>query len=355
MRSAALLAAAFSVCTAVGTTRADDNPEFPCRYLTTTNVTFSVNASTVYADSRVICYDEYTNETQGHFEAVAWVVDETVASIVGEDSCQRWCYQSRWVGSVGVISVPDHCYRSQVEASSSFYMQGAGSSQQCAPPEDEDGGGGDPPGRENIDPGGCVPLNGGCSPLILDLNGDGIHTTSIEDSPVLFDISGNGVMDVVAWTNPTTEEGILYFDHNHNGRIDGGKELFGNVTLLPDETPASNGFGALAAYDRPERDGNGDGVISPHDGVWGRLRIWIDRNHDGDMTSDENYSLGSLHVLEIHVTYVDMTGAPELATDSSGNRHLQQGTFVRRITGQGRQNAVVTRAVHDVWFVADLR
>ena len=51
-------------------------------------------------------------------------------------------------------------------------------------------------------------------------------------------------------------------DRNGNGRIDNGKELFG------DQHGAANGFQALAAF-----DGNRDGSIDARDAVYGDLRL----------------------------------------------------------------------------------
>jgi hypothetical protein len=218
--------------------------------------------------------------------------------------------------------------------------------------QDAERGGGEDPGDRDLDPeGGCSYEEYPCSPLIFDLNGDGLFTTRFEDGPVSFDLSADGTVDLTAWTNPVTEEGILYFDHNHNGRIDGGNELFGDATFLENDERARHGFEALAAYDRAASGGNGDGVISPGDAVWGKLRLWIDRSHDALMTSDENYTLGAASILSISLTYMDWSRTPHLVTDTSGNRHLLQGTFLMR----SRNGKKVTRAVHDVYFRADIR
>lgn len=211
-------------------------------------------------------------------------------------------------------------------------------------PGEDDGGGGPPP--ENGDPGGCSFAEFPCSPLVLDLNGDGIHTTSAADWPVMFDLNGDGISHPIAWTNPATAEGILYFDHNHNGVIDGGAELFGDATILPDGARARNGFEALAAYDQAGHGGNGDGVISPADAVWGKLRLWVDRDHDGVMIASENDSLGAMHIVEVSVKY-----AETMMVDPQGNHHKQQSTFKQRIIGSSWEK-IVTRAIHDVYFRA---
>lgn len=186
---------------------------------------------------------------------------------------------------------------------------------------------------------------GACSPLVLDLNGDGIHTTDVETDPVAFDLTGDGRLDLVGWTHPSTEEGLLYYDHNHNRVIDGGAELFGEVTMLPDGRRAQNGFEALAAYDDPAHGGNGDGVISSADRVWGRIRLWVDRNHDGLMTNDENYSLGEVKVVQLDLGYEQAAGGEQYGLDVAGNYHFYSGSFVQQIRGRE-----ILRALHDIYF-----
>jgi hypothetical protein len=183
-----------------------------------------------------------------------------------------------------------------------------------------------------------------CSPLILDLDGDGILTTSLH-AGVDFDISGDGKLDRTAWTVPGTEDAILYFDENRNRVIDGGLELFGDAAILPDGRRASHGFEALAALDE-----NSDGLISPADTVWGRLRLWIDRNHDGEMTIEESYALSEQGVFTLDLSYVVMTREQNFGLDPSGNRHLLQGRFEQRVQGD-----VVSRPMHDVFFQVHLR
>ena len=82
------------------------------------------------------------------------------------------------------------------------------------------------------------------SPLILDLDGNGVETVSVNDG-VYFDHDGNGFAEKSGWVSEN--DGILVRDLNNNGQIDGGNELFGDQTLLSDDTKAANGFEALAA------------------------------------------------------------------------------------------------------------
>jgi len=166
---------------------------------------------------------------------------------------------------------------------------------------------------------------------------------------VWFDLNGNGVADLTAWTDPDHEDGFLYVDWNRNRTIDGGRELFGDATIMPDGTRASHGYEALAAYDDPRYGGNGDGTISNADRIWSRLRVWVDRNHDALITPDENYSLGEARIVSISLEY-DVYG-PEAGygADGNGNWHLMRGTCRTRERGRVQQ-----RAMHEVWFAADL-
>jgi len=85
-------------------------------------------------------------------------------------------------------------------------------------------------------------------PLVLDLDGDGITTTSVTNGP-WFDHDSNGFVERSGWISPY--DGFLVMDRNGNGFIDDGKELFGNETILSNGIKAANGFEAL-----DELDGN---------------------------------------------------------------------------------------------------
>lgn len=112
-------------------------------------------------------------------------------------------------------------------------------------------------------------------PLVLDLDGNGIDLTTAETG-VLFDIDGDGARDRTAWV--AGKDAFLALDRNGNGRIDDGRELFG------EQNGASSGFAELARFDQ-----DGNGVIDARDAVFNSLILL---RGDGSMSrlKDEGIS-----------------------------------------------------------------
>lgn len=98
---------------------------------------------------------------------------------------------------------------------------------------------------------------GQVDPLILDLDGDGITTSHVNDNKQ-FDIDGDGTVDQTAWIGGN--DALLALDRNDDGIINDGTELFG------DQNGAKDGFAELAKY-----DDNNDGVINNKDKVFSSL------------------------------------------------------------------------------------
>ena len=117
------------------------------------------------------------------------------------------------------------------------------------------------------------------TPLILDLDGDGVETTSLNDGSY-FDHDANGFAEQTGWAG--ADDGLLVWDRNGDGRINDGKELFGDQTLLKNGTSASNGFQALAEW-----DDNLDGKIDANDSIWSNLKVWQEYGGDGYSSPDE--------------------------------------------------------------------
>ncbi|MDL2322070.1 hypothetical protein LJC47_07000, partial [Desulfosarcina sp. OttesenSCG-928-B08] len=123
------------------------------------------------------------------------------------------------------------------------------------------------------------------SPLILDLDGDGISTVALSEG-VYFDHDGNGFAQQSGWGG--SGDGLLVLDRNENDRIDDGTELFGSNSFLSNGKAAANGFVALAVFDTHK-----DGIIDANDEVFSQLRVWKDINTDGYASEGELFTLES--------------------------------------------------------------
>ena len=176
-------------------------------------------------------------------------------------------------------------------------------------------------------------------PLILDLNSDGIHTTGLDD-PVHFWIDLEGRSLTTAWTNPQTEEAFLWMDLNndHTAHV---TELFGSRMVAPDGAYHANGFDALRKFDRADFGGDYDGQITHRDRAWARLRLWVDRNHDGVSQQGEISVLSSHRIVALNLAYTEGE-----TYDEHGNELYLVGSYTVRVPGRDTE----LRTMADIEF-----
>ena len=158
------------------------------------------------------------------------------------------------------------------------------------------------------------------SPLVLDLDGDGV---SLDNAKKLsFDVAATGEKARI----PTVAgaDRMLAMDLDESGSIDSGLELFGNASLCGAQR-CTDGLEALAQY-----DANRDGVIDARDPVYNKLRLW---DMAGELTP----------LASAKISAISLDARLDLAwTDSYGNSATRALNFVRTDGTAG--------AMHDVWF-----
>ncbi|WP_436176016.1 hypothetical protein, partial [Mesorhizobium sp. LjNodule214] len=162
------------------------------------------------------------------------------------------------------------------------------------------------------------------SPLVLDLDGDGVELTSLDGSNVYFDLDADGFAERTGWV--TGGDGMLAHDANGNGRIDDINELFGNAT--------TDGFAVLRNF-----DSNSDGIIDSADASFGELRIWVDTNSNAVADAGELKSLSEMGIVSIQVN------AQQINETIAGNT-------VSHIASYQRADGSAAEVV-DVWYSND--
>jgi hypothetical protein len=171
-------------------------------------------------------------------------------------------------------------------------------------------------------------LNILASPLVLDMNGDGVQTLGIEEG-VQFDLLNTGTAQQVGWVDK--HDGLLVIDLNQDGVINTGAELFGSSTALTQGGLAEDGWLALAQFDLDT-----DGRIDAKDAVFKDLQVWVDTNSNGVSEAGELRSLADAGVQSINLQHDN--------TQITQNGNVLQG-FSSFTTTDGQSHQIV-----DAWL-----
>jgi hypothetical protein len=177
-------------------------------------------------------------------------------------------------------------------------------------------------------------INQLASPLALDLNGDGVQTTTLAEG-VQFDLLADGSARQVSWLDE--HDGFLARDLNQNGVVDSGAELMGTSTVLKNGQLAKDGWQALA-----DLDSNADGIISIHDEAYLDLKVWVDGNSDGvtqlgEMRSLQDQGIESISLAHDHSESTQngnvLQGLSSFTT-TDGQNHEIVDAWLQVATGQ---------------------
>lgn len=130
--------------------------------------------------------------------------------------------------------------------------------------------------------------HGIASPIVIDLDGNGLHTVSLDTSQVQFDTTGDGIQERTGWIE--SGDAFLAIDRNGNGCIDDVNEMFGGMSR-------GVGFAELAALDQNE-----DRMISAGEADAAGLLLWQDVNSNGK-TEDGELRSASARITSIALDY----------------------------------------------------
>lgn len=152
--------------------------------------------------------------------------------------------------------------------------------------------------------------------LVLGLDGGSIQTVGV-NAGAYFDHDINGFSEKTGWIGPN--EGLLVLDRDGDGKINHGRELFGDWTVLKNGSRAANGFAALFEW-----DDNADGKIDRNDAIWKKLKVWRDTDLDGLSQPSEIFNLDALQIRSINLSHTVVSHA-----DGNSNLLTMSGTFVK--------------------------
>lgn len=252
-------------------------------------------------------------------------ITDTVAFLPIANSSAYIAFQSVWSDYLSADGTENTCYNANLQG----YLPITGQTYPwwkgalCVPPSVPD----KPP------PTDC--------PVIIDLDDGGFQLTGLEN-PVSFDLDADGQPEEIGWTAPGVRAGFLCLDRNHDGVINDGRELFGQVTPLANGLPARIGYIAMAQLDSPALGGNGDGYLGPEDAAFRNLRVWVDANHDGVSQPEEIMTLEEAGIVRLAYDYVETR-----RQDSNGNLFR----YKSKAWGRNPAGRVRELTTYDIFFV----
>ncbi|MCP5381639.1 MAG: M10 family metallopeptidase C-terminal domain-containing protein [Kordiimonadaceae bacterium] len=153
------------------------------------------------------------------------------------------------------------------------------------------------------------------TPVVLDLDGDGVELVSRYDSTVLFDQDGDGDLDKTGWVG--ADDGLLVLDRNNDGIINNGSE----ISFMNDLVGATTDMEGLVAF-----DANGDNLLNSSDDMFNSFQIWQDKNQNGVSEEGELKTLSESGIVEISL---NLTSTGETALSLGDNAIVNLATYRR--------------------------
>jgi len=128
------------------------------------------------------------------------------------------------------------------------------------------------------------------SPIVLDLNGNGVTLVDNSRTKIAFDWDGDGIKNQTGWIG--RDDGFLFIDRDGNGTVTDGGEL----SFTSDKDGAKSDLDGLRAF-----DSNEDGLFSSADDQFAQFKIWRDKNGNGRVDKKEILSLQKAGIASIEL------------------------------------------------------
>ncbi len=151
-------------------------------------------------------------------------------------------------------------------------------------------------------------------PLVIDYGGKGVD---FGDKKIKIDIDLDGNLDEIAMLSQNN--GFLALDHNANGKVDDGSELFGPRT--------NNGFDELRAYDVDE-----NGWIDENDKIFKSLKLWtVDGDGNETLIGIKEAGVGAIYLGNVASKFTIVNGEDQLAKVKNSSIYLTEDGKVNGI------------------------
>lgn len=151
-------------------------------------------------------------------------------------------------------------------------------------------------------------------PLVINFDGKGLKFSELDMS---LDLDVDGQSET--FKAPAEGSGFLAIDHNENGEIDNGGELFGPAT--------GKGFKELATY-----DDDGNGWIDENDEVFHALKIWsVNESGSTEVLALSEKGIGAIYLGSVGGDYHVKFGSDLVGKVKQSSFYVQESGKVGAI------------------------
>ncbi|WP_180896918.1 calcium-binding protein [Caulobacter flavus] len=176
-------------------------------------------------------------------------------------------------------------------------------------------------------------------PIALDLDGDGLNLSAVDNSEVVVRTAGGGISRV-GWVGPT--DGFLAVDRDGDGAINRLSEL----SFVQDKPGAKSDLEGLRTWDT-----NGDGLLDKNDKDFSKILLFVDANQNGRSTAKELRTLEQAGIAAINLGGLATGQTRELTTESFV-QHTISFVWADGRTGEGYDVALARRVLGSVGYAA---